>query len=136
MVNEEPGYERAGDEAFRNSVPARSQNTERLLSTFWTAATAGAYGMWGSEGTYMLDEPLPAMQQQGKTARMLGVLQGCMTDLPFWRMAPANELVGAAEEEIDGKPYRTNFCLAKVGEVYLVFSLNGGPVSLSLGDGR
>jgi hypothetical protein len=136
VINEEPGYERAGDEAFRNSVPARSQNTERLLSTFWTAATAGAYSMWGSEGTYMLDDPLPAMQQQARTARMLRVLHDCMAELPYWEMAPANELVSASEEEIEGKPYRTNFCLAKEREVYLVFSLNGGPVTLHLSGGR
>jgi hypothetical protein len=52
-------------------------------------------------------------------------------------MAPDNDAVSAFEVEIEGRPIRTNFCLSKPGEAYLVFSQYGvgGVVSLS-GPGR
>jgi hypothetical protein len=37
---------------------------------------------------------------------------------------------------VEGQPYRTNFCLAKVGEVYLIFSLNGGALMVTLSSGQ
>jgi hypothetical protein len=58
-----------------------------------------------------------------------------MADVPYWTMAPDNDLVSAAAISVDMEPYRTNFCLARRGAIYLVYSMLGGTVTLDLGDG-
>jgi hypothetical protein len=73
-------------------------------------------------------------------------------------MEPANEVVAANEVTIDrstayatpsirfneavadevmfeGIGYRTNFCLAKPGEVYLIFTMRGGELTVDLAPG-
>ena len=135
VINEEPGYEmgpprKAGDKV----LPWNSQTSETLLPTFWTAAAAGAYAVWGSAGTYETGDPLAAM----KASRMPGylkVLHDFVAALPYWEMAPANDAVSAAETTVEGGAYRTNFCLAKADEAYLVFSLAGGAVTVNLAPG-
>ncbi|MBN1673703.1 MAG: DUF5060 domain-containing protein [Kiritimatiellae bacterium] len=129
IINEEPGYEMKGmpgNPRRKNIAPKtwNSQTSESLLPTFWTAAMAGAYCMWGSLETYCLDDPLPGMQNS-VTPQYLRVLHDFMSRLPYWEMQPENDAVSPNEIEIEGKPWRTNFCLAKSGEVYLIFSLYG-----------
>jgi hypothetical protein len=46
--------------------------------------------------------------------------------IPFWEMAPADELLG---NSIGAESY---WCLAKAGEIYLVYLPWGGPVTLDL----
>jgi len=138
VINEEPGYEMEGLTADLQRYDPRcfnTQTTESLIPTFWTATCAGAYAMWGHLGTYVTGDPLEAMRKS-ETPRALRALHDCMAALPYWEMAPANELVAEDGEQIDGVRYRTTFCLAKPGEVYLVFSLLGGPVALDLAAGR
>ena len=134
VVNEEPGYEMKGHTSDLQKIdprPFNTQTTETLIPTFWTATCASGYCMWGHMGTYVTEDPLPAAQDS-ETPRVLRVLHDCVAQLPYWEMVPDNSLVSAAEEEIDGARYRTNFCLAKPGEVYLIFSLLGGAVALDL----
>lgn len=134
VVNEEPGYEMQGHTADLQKVdprPFNTQTTERLIPTFWTATCGGGYCMWGHMGTYLTDDPLPAMRDS-ETPRMLRVLHDCMAELPYWEMEPANELVAENPETIDSVPYRTNFCLATPGQHYVIFSLHGGAIALEL----
>jgi CubicO group peptidase (beta-lactamase class C family) len=134
VINEEPGYEMGSPKAGAKVLPWNSQTSETLLPTFWTAATAGAYAMWGSAGTYETGDPLAAL----KASRMPGyirILHDFLAALPYWEMEPANEAVSAAETTVEGAAYRTNFCLAKAGEAYLVFSLGGGAVTVNLAPG-
>ncbi|MGH2368054.1 MAG: hypothetical protein ACRDI2_07635, partial [Chloroflexota bacterium] len=138
VVNEEPGYEMKGYSADLQKIdqrPFNTQTTETLIPTFWTATCAGTYCMWGHMGTYVTGDPLAATRDS-ETPRMLRALHDCVAALPYWEMEPNNDLVTAADEEIDGKSYRTNFCLAKRGAVYLVYSLHGGDVGLQLETGR
>ena len=149
VINEEPGYEmgpprKAGDKV----LPWNSQTSETLLPTFWTAATAGAYAVWGSAGTYETggkggcthfrlygnggcplfrhgkgDSPLFAKARKGYSPLC------CTTSWPRCRTGrwrPPTTPPEAAETTVEGAAYRTNFCLAKAGEAYLVFSLAGG----------
>ena len=138
VVNEEPGYEMNGMNAFLTKLdprPFNTQTTERLVPTFWTATCAGGYCMWGHMGTYVTDDPLPQITDSA-TPRMLRALHDFMAALPYWEMEPNNELVSAADEKIDGVGYRTTVCLAKEGEAYVVFSLHAGEVTLTLAPGR
>ncbi len=50
--------------------------------------------------------------------------------VPFWEMANADGLIGNAHHD------NTRYCLAKSGEVYVVYLLNGGTVELGLGNGK
>jgi hypothetical protein len=136
VINEEPGYEMEGHSADPNSqkinlMPWNSQTSDTLISTFWSATMAGAYAMWGHYSTYEMSNPINGMKMS-ITPKYLKILYDLVTELPYWEMKPANEAVSSNEVMFDGVPYRTNFCLAKISEVYLVFSLNGGQTTLYL----
>lgn len=138
VINEEPGYEMKGLAWDLKTLEPRSwnsQTSESLLSTFWTAVTAGAYFMWGNPETYEMGDPLPGMQNS-VTPQYLKIFYDFITSIPYWEMEPTNNTISPNEITIDGKYYRTNFCLAKSGEIYLIFSLFGrsGQVTLPLGD--
>jgi hypothetical protein len=139
MINEEPGYEMYGHSATPqrdkiNLRPWNSQTPDTLVPTFWTAVAAGGYVMWGHYSTYDMDDPLPGMKRS-PTPGYLKILHDFVAALPYWEMEPANELVSPNKVEVEGKPYRMNFCLAKPGEIYLIFSLNGGNLTVDLASG-
>jgi hypothetical protein len=90
--------------------------------------------MWGNYATYWLRDPLAAIKRSS-TPQHLKILHDFMADLPYEAMSPANEVVSPAEVIVDGQPYRTNFCLALAGRVYLIFSLNGGTLTVTLDPG-
>ena len=88
--------------------------------------------MWGHFSTYEMNNPINGIKMS-ITPQYLKILYDLVTELPYWEMEPANEVISPNEVTFDGVPYRTNFCLAKTDEVYLVFSLNGGQITLNLG---
>lgn len=140
VVNEEPGYEMEGrtakhDSTETNMRPWNSQNADSLVSTFWGAATGGGYVMWGNYDTYQMDSPLPGIQRT-ETPKRLRILHDVMMTLPYWEMKPSNDLVSGNEVVFDGEGFRSNYCLAKEGEAYLVFSECGGQMMLTLGEGE
>lgn len=49
-------------------------------------------------------------------------------DIPFWEMKNADELIGNPENQ------NTRFCLAKRGEIYLVYLPEGGSTEIDLSD--
>lgn len=134
VINEEPGYEMDGLTRTNVLRPEawNTQTSDTLIPTFWTAITAGAYFVWGHPAVYDMDDPFESMRSR-KTPEYIRVLHDFVASLPYWEMAPANEVVSANEVAIDGVGYRTNVCLAKPGEVYLVLSLEGGSLSITLG---
>ena len=139
VINEEPGYEMEGHSADPNSqkislMPWNSQTSDTLIPTFWTAATAEAYAMWGHYSTYEMNNPINGMKMS-ITPKYLKILYDIVTELPYWEMKPANDAVSPNEVMFDGILYRTNFCLAKISKLYLVFSLNGGQITLYLDEG-
>ncbi len=134
VINEEPGYEMGGSSHDDCRVDHRSWNTQtawRMLATLWTAVTAGAYAMWGNPATYELGDPMWGLLDSIVPER-LKVMHDVMAGLPYWEMVPANDLVSPGEVDIEGVGYRTNYCLAKAGECYVIFSLHGGPLTLDL----
>jgi hypothetical protein len=138
VINEEPGYEKKATPGSYSGIDPKSwnfQNSESLLSTFWSAALAGGYSMWGSLETYCLDDPLPGLQNS-VTPQYIRILHEFMTRLPYWEMEPDNQAVSPCEIEIEGKPYRTNFAMSKHGEVYVVFSQYGGEGTVELQRGK
>ena len=137
VINEEPGYEMGGlnwDSKGLNPRPWNTQTSETLIPTFWTAVTAGAYCMWGHAATYEMGDPFAGMTKSA-TPQYLKILHDFVTALSYWEMEPANDAVSPDEMTVDGEAYRTNFCLAKPGEIYLIFSLNGGAFTVSLAPG-
>jgi hypothetical protein len=142
VINEEPGYEMKGLPGSPRgggfAVRPRSwnfQNSESLLSTFWSGACAGAYPMWGHLETYTLGDPLAGMRNS-VVPQYVRVLHDVMTRLPYWEMEPHNEAVSPFDCVIEGKPWRTNFCYAKPGHVYVVFSSYGHLGEMQLPRGR
>jgi hypothetical protein len=138
VVNEEPGYEMGGyswDSRKQDPRPWNSQTPDALLATFWTAACAGGYVLWGNPATYEMGDPLPRIEKS-PTPRLLHVLASVMSRVPYWEMAPANEAVNPAPRSYDGVGWRTNFALAKHGTVWLIYSRHGGEVVVQAGEGR
>jgi len=138
VVNEEPGYEMGGyswDSKKQDPRPWNSQTPDTLLATFWTAACAGGYVLWGNLSTYELGDPLPRMEKSA-TLGLLRVLAGVMSRVPYWEMAPANEAVNPAPRLLDGMDWRTNFALGRPGRIYLIYSRYGGGVDVQAGEGR
>ncbi|MFB3905320.1 MAG: DUF5060 domain-containing protein [Acidobacteriota bacterium] len=124
IINEEPGYEMEGTRSWNG------QTSTTVRATFWTAALAGAYTMWGNPATYETSDPLPFMQRS-RTPSDLRTLAEVMQRLPYWEMEPRNESVNAAPVEICGDEYRRNFMLAAPGNCYLVYSRDGGRVEVN-----
>jgi hypothetical protein len=129
VINEEPAYDMGSKSAYASQTP------ETIRLTFWTAATAGAYTVWGNKSTYVTGDPLPPIKES-PTPPYLRVLHDLMTDLPYGQMEPQNEIVTPANVALDGEAWRTNFAMAKPGEVYLVYSLHGGTGTVTLAPGR
>jgi hypothetical protein len=129
VINEEPAYDMGSKSAYA------SQTAETMRPTFWTAATAGAYTMWGSKSTYETGDPLPQMKGS-LTPQYLRVHHDVMVNLPYAEMEPHNECVTPANVTLDSQTWRTNFALAKPGEVYLVYSLHGGSGTVNLASGQ
>jgi hypothetical protein len=58
-----------------------------------------------------------------------------MRRLPFSEMTPQNNIVSPLEVRIDDQPWRSTFAIAKPGEAYLVYLLNGGSGTVALAPG-
>lgn len=137
VIDEEPGYEKKGTPGSYSGIMPKTwnfQNSESLLNTFWVEITAGVYFMWGHLETYCLDDPLPGMQNS-VVPGYVKIMHDFMTRLAYWEMEPDNDAVSPFEVEIEGKPWRTNFCCSKPGELYLVFSEYGGQGEVTLAKG-
>ncbi|MCX7045467.1 MAG: DUF5060 domain-containing protein [Candidatus Sumerlaeota bacterium] len=138
IINEEPGYEMEGmswDGKKRDPRPWNSQTPDTLLATFWTAVCGSGYVMWGNPSTYEPGDPLPRIEKS-PTPRMLQTLAGVMSRAPYWEMTPANDVVTSAPRAFDGVDYRSNFALAKAGQVALVYSRHGGAMEVRVGVGQ
>ncbi|MBM3334000.1 DUF5060 domain-containing protein, partial [Candidatus Sumerlaeota bacterium] len=112
VINEEPAYDMGSKSAYASQTP------ETIRRTFWTAATAGAYAVWGSKATYVTGDPLPQMRGSA-TPQYLRVHHDVMVTMPYAEMEPHNECVTPANVMLDGEAWRTNFALAKPCEAYL-----------------
>jgi hypothetical protein len=106
----------------------------RWYGTFRSAACASGYVTWGNYATYWLEDPLPGIARSETPAR-LKILHDTITALPYWEMEPSNEVVSVDEITMEDDACRTNFCLAKSGEAYMIFSLQGGDLTVTLADG-
>ncbi len=128
VINEEPGYELRGKRSWNGMT------RETVRAAFWSAAAAGAYAMWGSPATYDLRNPLRGIQQSktGQDLRALGLI---MNQLPFWQMVPRNDLVTPGFVVVGGDEYRTNFLAVSPASDYLIYSLQGGDIQVTVQPG-
>lgn len=101
-VNEEYGYEGKLDK------PSHGQNSSWVRKCHWSIAMAGGYATYGdwSPGTAFYTGHIG----EGKAPAQLRHLGKTFESIPYPLMEPHNELVGKGA-----------FCLAKEGEVYLVY---------------
>ena len=105
-VNEEYGYEGVLDE------PKHGLNADWVRKCQWSIALAGGYATYGD---WTAGSPFYTGQiGQGKAPAQLRYLRQTFESLPYPLMEPHNELVG-----------KNAFCLAKEGEVYLVYIPDG-----------
>lgn len=111
-VNEEYGYEGNLDK------PGHGHNADWVRKCHWSIAMAGGYatyGDWSQAAFYS------GHIGQGKGPADLRRLREILERVPFSEMQPRNDLVG------DGA-----FCLAKPGEVYVVYLPDGGETALQV----
>jgi hypothetical protein len=101
-VNEEYGYEGKLDK------PSHGQNADWVRKCHWSIALAGGYATYGdwTAGTAFYTGHVG----DGKAPAHLRHLRTTFESIPYSQMEPRNELVGQGA-----------FCLAKEGEVYLVY---------------
>jgi hypothetical protein len=121
VLNEEYGYEL--------DVLGPPNDPVNVRRDTWALAMAGAYAAYGDKtkgpkvGAYFsstLKDSAGAVVPD-----VLRHLPALMRRVPFWAMAPANEaLSGCVREEV--------FCLARLGEEYLVYMTVGQSVGLDL----
>ncbi len=105
-INEEYGYEGVLDE------PKHGLNADWVRKCHWSIALAGGYATYGD---WTAGTPFYTGQiGQGKATVQLRYLRETFESLPYPLMEPHNELVG-----------KDAFCLAKEGEVYLVYIPDG-----------
>jgi len=110
-VNEEYGYEGVLDK------PGHGQNTDLVRKCHWGIALAGGYATYGdwTPGTAFYTGEIG----RGQAPPQLHFLRETFESLPFQSLKPRNELVGNG-----------SLCLAKPGEIYLVYLPNGGRTTL------
>lgn len=110
-VNEEYGYEGELDK------PGHGMNTDWVRRCHWSLALAGGYATYGdwSPGTAFYTGHIG----RGKAPLQLRHLRETFESLPYPHMEPRNDLVTG-----------NAFCLAKLGEVYLVYLPEGGETVL------
>jgi hypothetical protein len=113
-VNEEYGYEGVLDE------PKHGLNADWVRRCHWSIALAGGYATYGdwTAGTTFYTGHVG----KGKAPAQLRYLRETFESIPYPRMEPHNELVGGEA-----------FCLAKEGEVYLVYLADGKETILRAG---
>ncbi len=121
VLNEEYGYE-----ADMLGPPNDPANVRR---DHWALTMAGAYGSYGDKtkgpkvGVYFT-----STLKDSAGAMVPDILQHVprlMARVPYWEMAPLNELLsGCIREEV--------FCLARPGSEYLVYMTVGQNVGLDL----
>jgi hypothetical protein len=105
-VNEEYGYEGKLDK------PGHSQNSDWVRKCHWSIAMAGGYatyGDWTSDTVFYTGHV-----GGGQAPAQLHYLRTLFESLPYPLMQPQNELVRKGA-----------FCLARPGEVYLVYIPDG-----------
>ena len=88
---------------------------------WWSAYLGG--GVWEAHVLPPYDQPMSAWEQVWTE---LGGTRAFMESLPFWEMAPANDVVHSGNA----------FCLAKRGEVYALYLPAGGEVVVDLPAGQ
>ena len=103
-----------------------------MAGAFGSTRAAGLPGEWGV-GDFAEGELEAFMQRP--TVRQLGVIAKTLALLPFWEMVPNPNGVSPATVTIEGVAYPSNFALVKPGEVYLIYSLNGGAGTVTLAPG-
>jgi hypothetical protein len=110
-VNEEYGYEGTLDK------PSHGQNADWVRKCHWAIALAGGYATYGDWTVGMAF--YTGHVGQGKAPAQLRHLRETFESIPYSLMEPHNELVGQGA-----------FCLAKEGQVYLVYLPDGAKTVL------
>lgn len=131
---DEPSFE-YGD-GIEKKLSWRALTKTGVRKVHWVIAASGSFGttcLVGC-GEFMSGWDVDKLQRRGTLAQ-LGILARTMRGLPFGEMAPANDLVSPLDKDIEGGPWRSTFALAKPGEAYLVYSLNGGDGTIQLAPG-
>lgn len=115
-VNVEYGYELA-EEQLKTYQGRTTASWDNILKWTWAIYVAGAYPCYYYDNTSW---DLIKFEPEPKSWVRYRALRDCLDTLPFNQMDADNELV------------ERGFCLAKVGEVYLVYLPDGGDTHIDL----
>lgn len=150
---EDPKARLFGGDGIEKKLSWRARTKTGVRKVHWVITASGSFGttcLVGC-GEFMSGWDVDQLQRRGTLAQ-LGILARTLRSLPFWEMAPANELVSPLAAVIaptrspdtqrpsgpgagDGQPWRSTFAIAKPGEAYLVYSLKGGDGTVQLAPG-
>lgn len=114
----------------------RALNRTGVRKAHWVITASGSFGTTCVVGCgeFMSGWDVHRLIERGTMAQ-LGIIARTMRQLPFWEMTPSNDLVSPLYRTIEGENWRTTFAIAKPGETYLVYLLNGGSGTIQLSPG-
>ena len=130
----EPSFE-FGD-GIEKKLSWRALTRTGVRKTHWVITASGSFGTTCVVGCgeFMSGWNVDQLVRRGTLAQ-LGILARTMRRLPFWEMTPQNDIVSPLEVRVDGQPWRSTLAVAKPGEAYLVYLLNGASGSIELAPG-
>lgn len=127
-VPPDPGYQGQSGEAIQGGKPYTMHDIRKC--TLWGALMAGG---WGVEYYFGYKFPQNDLDCQDYRSRdkswdycRIALEFFPSNKIPFWEMKNADALVGNPKND------NSRYCLAKAGEVYLVFLPHGGATDLDL----
>lgn len=103
----------------------------------WLLAASGSFGtnsLVGCNNEHSAADVSKLVSRN--TVAYFGIIADTMRNLPFWDMEQDNSIVSPLPRTIGGKSWRSTFAIAKPGEAYLVYLVNGGSGTVQLAPGQ
>jgi hypothetical protein len=127
-VPPDPGYQGHSGEGVQGGKPYTMHDVRK--STLWGVLLAGGWGVEYYFGYKLPQNDLECQdyRSRDKTWDYCRIALGFFpaNQIPFWEMKNADALVGNPKND------NVKYCLAKPGEIYLVFLRDGGTTDLDL----
>lgn len=128
-VPPDPGYQGHSGEGIQGGKPYTMHDVRK--STLWGVLMAGGWGVEYYFGYKLPQNDLDCQDYRSRDRSWdycrIALEFFHEKDVPFWEMTSADALIGNPKSD------NSKYCLAKPGEVYVVYLPNGGTTSIDLG---